>query len=112
MEGAIKDTAEKIREPLRSNKTFPDKNKLQELNGTIIYELHVGGFTRSPTSGVKVPGTFSGVIEKIPYLKELGITAVELMPVFDFDDKKIPMEGSNIGAIIRYVFLLLTAAIV
>jgi isoamylase len=60
--------------------------ELREINGTIIYELHVGGFTRSPTSRVTAPGTFSGVIEKIPYLKELGITAVELMPVFDFDD--------------------------
>ncbi len=56
------------------------------MNETIIYEMHVGGFTRSPTSGVNHPGTFSGVIEKIPYLKELGITAVELMPVFEFDD--------------------------
>jgi len=90
LEGGNKSTAEEICEPLRSNKTFSYKNKLQELNGTIIYELHVGGFTRSPTSGVKVPGTFSGVIEKIPYLKELGITAVELMPVFDFDDKINP----------------------
>jgi glycogen operon protein len=68
------------------------KNQLQELNETIIYELHVGGFTRSPGSGVEAPGTFSGVIEKIPYLKELGITAVELMPVFDFDDTPSP-EG-------------------
>jgi len=86
LEGGNKSTAEEIHKILRSNKKFSDKKKLQEINGTIIYELHVGGFTRSPTSGVKVPGTFSGVIEKIPYLKELGITAVELMPVFDFDD--------------------------
>lgn len=52
----------------------------------IIYEMHVGGFTKSPTSGVQHPGTFAGVIEKIPYLKELGITAVELLPIFEFDD--------------------------
>jgi isoamylase len=55
---------------------------------SIIYEMHVGGFTKSPTSGVKNPGTFLGLIEKIPYLKSLGITAVELLPVFDFDDKE------------------------
>jgi len=71
---------------------FPGKNRLQELNETIIYELHVGGFTRSQTSGVKSPGTFSGITAKIPYLKDLGITAVELMPVFDFDDTISP-EG-------------------
>jgi isoamylase len=56
------------------------------LSETVIYELHVGGFTRSPTSGVAKPGTFSGVIEKIPYLKALGVTAVELLPVMQFDD--------------------------
>lgn len=79
-------TAEKRSEIPGLSETLPGKNVLQELNEIIIYELHVGGFTRSPTSGVTAPGTFSGVIEKIPYLKELGITAVELMPVFDFDD--------------------------
>ena len=52
---------------------------------TVIYEMHVGGFTKSPSSGVKNPGTFLGLIEKIPYLKELGVTAVELLPVFSFD---------------------------
>ncbi len=68
------------------NEARSGKNIPQELNEIIIYELHVGGFTRSPISGVTAPGTFLGVIEKIPYLKELGVTAVELMPVFDFDD--------------------------
>ena len=54
---------------------------------TIVYEMHVRGFTRHPSSGVaeKKRGTFAGVIEKIPYLQQLGITAVELMPVFQFD---------------------------
>lgn len=52
----------------------------------VIYELHVRGFTKSLTSGVKNPGTFNGVIEKIPYLKKLGINAIELMPVFEFDE--------------------------
>ena len=56
---------------------------------SIIYEMHVRGFTQSPSSGVKHPGTFAGVIEKIPYLQELGVTAVELLPVFDFDETAV-----------------------
>ncbi|HOA53477.1 MAG TPA: alpha-amylase family glycosyl hydrolase, partial [Thermogutta sp.] len=56
----------------------------RDLSETIIYEMHVKGFTRSPTSGAEFPGTYLGVIEKIPYLKSLGITAVELMPVHEF----------------------------
>lgn len=56
---------------------------------SIIYELHVRGFTRSPSSGVNHPGTFSGLIEKLPYIKQLGVTAIELMPVFDFDEKSV-----------------------
>jgi isoamylase len=61
---------------------------------TVIYEMHVGGFTRHPNSGVSPEkrGTFSGLVDKIPYLKELGITAVELMPVFQFDWQDAP-EG-------------------
>jgi len=55
----------------------------------IIYEMHVAGFTRHPSSKVRHPGTFSGVIEKIPYLRELGITAVELLPVMQYDDKEV-----------------------
>ncbi len=57
---------------------------------TIIYELHVGGFTRHPSSGVRHPGTFLGLIEKIPYLRDLGITHVELMPVMAFDEQDVP----------------------
>lgn len=56
------------------------------MNQTVIYELHVGGFTKSPSSGVNNPGTFAGIVERIPYLKKLGITAVELLPVFAFDE--------------------------
>jgi glycogen operon protein len=62
------------------------------ISETIIYEMHVGGFTKSPSSGCLHPGTFSAVIEKIPYLKELGITAVELLPIFDFDEKETVRE--------------------
>ncbi len=61
---------------------------------TIIYELHVGGFTRHHNSGVATAkrGTYAGVIDKIPYLKDLGITALELLPVFQFDAQDAP-EG-------------------
>jgi glycogen operon protein len=59
---------------------------------TIIYEMHVRGFSRHPSSGVgeNKQGTFAGLIEKIPYLRELGVTAVELMPVFQFDPQDSP----------------------
>lgn len=54
----------------------------------IIYELHVRGFTRHESSGVQFPGTFAGLLEKIPYLRDLGINAVELMPIFEFDEMR------------------------
>ena len=59
---------------------------------TIVYEMHVRGFSRHPSSGVpeKTRGTFAGLIEKIPYLRDLGITAVELLPVFQFDAQDCP----------------------
>ena len=60
------------------------------LEGAVIYELHVGGFTRHASAGVAYPGTFAGLIEKIPYLKELGITHVELLPVMAFDEQDVP----------------------
>jgi isoamylase len=63
------------------------------LADTIIYETHVRGFSISPTSGVKHPGTFAGLVEKIPYLKSLGVTAVELLPIFDFDETDILRPG-------------------
>ncbi|HEX8751559.1 MAG TPA: glycogen debranching protein GlgX [Nitrospira sp.] len=64
---------------------------------TIIYEMHVRGFTRHPSSGVTLPkrGTYAGLIEKIPYLQELGITAVELLPVFQFDAQDSPPGKIN-----------------
>lgn len=58
------------------------------LEDLIIYEMHVRGFTKDDSSGVKYPGTFAGMMEKIPYLKDLGVNAVELMPVFEFDEIK------------------------
>jgi isoamylase len=64
---------------------------------TVIYEMHVRGFTRHPSSGVAPArrGTYAGVIEKIPYLAKLGITAVELMPVFQFDALDAPPDHVN-----------------
>lgn len=59
---------------------------LLPMEDLIIYEMHVRGFTRHESSGVKYPGTFSGLMEKIPHLKELGVNAVELMPIFEFDE--------------------------
>jgi len=61
-----------------------DRHLRRGLADTVIYEMHVRGFTASPTSGVAAPGTYAGVIEKIPYLQSLGVTAVELMPVHEF----------------------------
>jgi glycogen operon protein len=61
-----------------------DRRPRRSLADTIVYELHLRGFTRDGSSGVEHPGTYLGVIEKIPYLKSLGITAVELMPVHEF----------------------------
>ncbi|HXI14234.1 MAG TPA: isoamylase [Thermoanaerobaculia bacterium] len=58
----------------------------------VIYELHVRGFTRDPSSAVDAPGTFQGVIEKIPYLQRLGITTVELLPIMAFDEASINRE--------------------
>ncbi len=64
---------------------------------TIIYEMHVRGFTRHPNSGLKenLRGTYAGLIEKIPYLKQLGVTAVELLPVFQFDPQDCPPGKVN-----------------
>ncbi|MFO0844659.1 MAG: glycogen debranching protein GlgX [Gemmataceae bacterium] len=64
---------------------------------TIIYEMHVRGFTRHPNSGVGQArrGTYAGLIEKIPYLQQLGITAVELLPVFQFDAQDAPPGKAN-----------------
>ena len=56
---------------------------------TVIYETHVRGFTIHPSSGVEHPGTYRGLMEKIPYLKDLGVTAVELMPVHEFNEHQV-----------------------
>jgi glycogen operon protein len=76
-----------------------DRPLKRPIHQSIIYEMHVGGFTRSPSAGVSRPGTFAGLIEKIPYLQNLGITAVELLPVCEFDDTDTAVNPS--GDIIR-----------
>jgi glycogen operon protein len=67
------------------------------LHDAIIYELHVGGFTKHPSAGVESPGTFRGLAEKIPYLKSLGVTDVELLPVFAFDTQDVPKPTAALG---------------
>jgi isoamylase len=72
---------------VRNNYDWKTSNfPLRPMEDSIIYEMHVRGFTRHASSGVRYPGSFAGIIEKIPYLKDLGITAVELMPIFEFDE--------------------------
>ncbi|GIW94020.1 MAG: glycogen operon protein GlgX homolog [Pirellulaceae bacterium] len=66
-----------------------DRHLKRDLSETIIYEAHVRGFTRHKSSRVEYPGTYLGIIEKIPYLKELGVTAIELMPVHEFPIRDI-----------------------
>jgi glycogen operon protein len=68
---------------------------------TIIYELHVRGYTVHPSSGVRHGGTYAGLVEKIPYLKELGVTAVELLPVDEFDELDCPFVNPFTGEKLR-----------
>ena len=63
-----------------------DSNPLVPYNDSVIYLLHVRGFTKHRSSNVTYPGTFVGVMEKIPYIKDLGVTAIEFMPVYNFVD--------------------------
>ena len=67
------------------------------LQGAVIYELHVGAFTQHPSSGVRHPGTFAGLQEKIPYLRDLGVTHVELLPVMAFDEQDVPAGTRALG---------------
>jgi isoamylase len=72
-----------------------DRVLKRPIHESIIYEVHVGGFTRSSSSGVAHPGTFAGMIEKIPYLQALGVTAVELLPMFEFDDTNVSVSPAG-----------------
>ena len=62
------------------------------LEDLVVYEMHVRGFTADPSAGVACPGSYAAIIEKIPYLKELGVNCIELMPVFEFDE----LDNDNI----------------
>jgi len=77
-----------------------DKRPRIPADETVIYELHVRGYTRHPSSDVTYPGTYPGLTEKIPYLKSLGITTVELLPMFEFDEtlvkRKNPLTGERL----------------
>jgi glycogen operon protein len=74
-----------------------DRPLQRPYSDTVIYEMHVGGFTRHPSSGLPAErrGTYAGVIDKLPYLQSLGITALELLPVFQFDEQDCPEGLSN-----------------
>ncbi|GGK63334.1 glycogen operon protein GlgX homolog [Sphaerisporangium melleum] len=63
----------------------------------VIYETHVRGFTRHPSSGVTAPGTFAGLREKIPYLRDLGVNCIELLPIFEFDETDNPRTDPATG---------------
>ena len=74
-----------------------DEQLRRPFSSTVIYEMHVAGFTKHPSSGVDPVkrGTYSGLIDKIPYLQDLGVTAVELQPVFQFDEQDAPGGLTN-----------------
>jgi glycogen operon protein len=78
-----------------------DAPLLTPLEDSILYELHVRGFTCHPSSAVSRPGTFAGLVEKIPYLKQLGVTAVELLPVHEFDENDCPFQNPLTGEPLR-----------
>ncbi|MCE5205611.1 MAG: glycogen debranching protein GlgX [Porphyromonadaceae bacterium] len=89
--------------PFRSRLVFDDfdweeDNPLETpMEDLIIYEIHVRGFTSHPSSGVRHRGTFAAIREKIPYLIELGINCVELMPIYEFDEFEHSRENSDTG---------------
>ena len=78
-----------------------DVNPRINREDTIIYELHVRGFTADPSSRVRHPGTFAGLMEKIAYLKDLGVTAVELLPIDEFDETDCPFVNPLTGERLR-----------
>ena len=72
-----------------------DRHLRRDLSESVIYEMHVRGFTKHESSGVEHPGTYLGVIEKIPYLQSLGVTAVELMPIHEFPIMNVHGEAPD-----------------
>ncbi len=80
------------------NEDFPLVTPMED---SIIYELHLRGFTMHPSALVGKPGTFAGLIEKIPYFRQLGITAVELLPVFEFDEDDCVFVNPHTGQCLK-----------
>jgi glycogen operon protein len=78
-----------------------DAPPLTPLEDSVIYELHVRGFTCHPSAAVARPGTFAGLVEKIPYLQQLGVTAVELLPIHEFDESDCPFRNPFTGERLR-----------
>jgi glycogen operon protein len=78
-----------------------DAPPLIPLEDSIVYELHVRGFSCHPSSAVAYPGTFAGLQDKIPYLQSLGVTAVELLPVHEFDELDCPFHNPDTGQPLR-----------
>jgi glycogen operon protein len=104
--GQLRETSEHItsRRGVFQRRPFhwqEDAPPLVPLEDSIIYELHVRGFTVHPSAEVNAPGTFTGLIEKIPYLKELGVTTVELLPIHEFDENDCPFINPETGEKLR-----------
>ncbi|QJW94646.1 glycogen debranching protein GlgX [Frigoriglobus tundricola] len=87
-----------VNEPFDWGEDRPPRHPWSE---TVIYETHVRGFTIHPTSGVARPGTYRGLVEKIPYLKDLGVTAVELMPVQEFNEDSLTRRNPQTGQLLK-----------
>jgi len=87
-----------VNEPFEWNGDRPSRHPWSK---TVIYEAHVRGFTIHPKSGVHHPGTYRGLTEKIPYLKTLGVTAVELMPVQEFNEASVVRRNPQTGQPLR-----------
>jgi glycogen operon protein len=87
-----------LRRPFHWQEDVPPLTALED---TIVYELHVRGFTCHASSGVAHPGTFAGLAEKVPYLQSLGVTAVELLPVHEFDECDCPFRDPQTGQLLR-----------
>ncbi len=79
-----------------------DEPLRRPMSESIIYEVNVAGFTKSPTSGVKHRGTFAGLVERIPYLQKLGITAVELLPVMEFDANEVLRTAADGSPLVNF----------
>jgi glycogen operon protein len=78
-----------------------DQSPRHSSSNTVIYELHVRGITIQPSSGVAHPGTYRGLMEKIPYLSSLGVTTVELMPVQEFNETLLRVGGPQVGQFLK-----------